>query len=171
MWLFRSPREFPHPYVKRTRATTSTTLTKDGWSKWFTERLEEALKPGNGLWTSSQIQVMGGTNSAFRNNGNGSTAYSWRDATVVGTWDVFYQEDQTKKAAEEWQRENDEGALKHFSKDDRRLLWGSYGEWDMKKVWQHYYEVPTYQKLQQIRKQADPTGVFTSNPFCVEAAK
>lgn len=169
-WLFRSDREFPHPYVKRTNATKSTTLSKDGWSNWFSGRIDRVLShKDNGLWVSSQLQVMGGTNSMFRKHANNGTAYSWRDATVGGTWDVFYQD--TKDEANEWQEENDKGSVVHFSKDERRLLWGSYGDWNMKNVWQHYYDPATYQKLQKIRKKADPKGVFTANPFCVEAAR
>lgn len=169
-WLFRGDREFPYPYVKRTNMTESTTLSKDGWSGWFSGRINEVLSnKHNGLWVSSQLQVMGGTNSMFRKNADNGTAYSWRDATVGGTWDVFYQD--TREEAEEWQDQNDRGSLTYFSRDDRRLLWGSYGDWNMKNVWRYYYEPVTYQKLQRIRKQADPKGVFTANPFCVEAAQ
>lgn len=171
MWLFKGAREFRYPYVKRTNTTNSNSLKKDDWANWFTDRIDEVLsKKNNGLWVSSQLQVMGGTNSMFRKNASDSTAYSWRDATVGGTWDVFYQEGK-KGAAESWQKENDNGALVHFSKDERRLLWGSYGNWDMKNVWKFYYEPKTYEKLQQIRKQADPNGTFTPNPFSVEKAK
>jgi hypothetical protein len=167
-WLFTHDREFPYPYVKRTGSTNSTTLSKDGWSEWFSEQIDKADKT-EGLYISSQIQVYGGTNSMFWKNASKDTAYSWRDATVVGTWDIFY--DGTKEVAEAWQKETDEGALTYFDKNERRLLWGSYGDWDMKKVWPHYYDEPTYRKLQQIRKNADPRGVFNANPFCVEAAE
>ena len=88
---------------------------------------------------------------------------------MVGTWDIFHKNAQ--EAAEAWQKETDEGALKYFDKNQRRLLWGSYGDWDMKKVWQHYYDEPTYRRLQQLRKDVDPNDVFNANPFCVEAAK
>jgi len=170
MWLFKGDREFPLPYVKRTNATNSTKLSKNLWSDWFSGRIDKVLSvKGNGLWVCAQLQVMGGTNSMFRKNANNGTAYSWRDATVVGSWDVFYQG--TQDAANAWQNENDAGSLNHFSDVERRLLWGSYGDWNMKNVWQHYYDPATYQRLQKIRKQADPKGTFTANPFCVEAAK
>jgi hypothetical protein len=170
MWLFRSRREFPYPYVKRTNTTNSTTLSKSGWSDWLSGRINEILAhKGNGLWVSSQLQIYGGTDSMFRKNADNGTAYSWRDATVSGTWDVFYQD--TYEGAKKWQEENDEGAVDHFSKDDRRVLWGSYGDWNMKNVWQCYYDTATFRRLQQIRKAADPNGVFTANPFCVEAAQ
>jgi hypothetical protein len=170
MWLFRSPREFPYPYIKRTNTTNSTTLAKSEWPNWFSGRINEIIsKKGNGLWVSSQLQVFGGTDSMFRRNANNGTAYCWRDTTIGGTWDIFYQENRGE--AEKWQDENDKGAVDHFSKDDRRVLWGSYGDWNMKKVWRYYYDNATYQKLAQIRKKADPNGVFTANPFCVEAAQ
>ncbi|KAM0259569.1 hypothetical protein ACHAQJ_003295 [Trichoderma viride] len=170
MWLFRSPREFPYPYVKRTNTTNSTTLSKTGWSDWLSGRIDEVIATkGNGLWISSQLQVYGGKDSMFSNNANNGTAYGWRDSTISGTWDVFHQDNY--EGAKKWQDENDKGAVTHFSKEDRRVLWGSYGDWDMKKVWQHYHDPDAYKKLQQIRKQADPNGVFTANPFCVEAAK
>lgn len=170
MWLFKSPREFPYPYIKRTNTTNSTTLSKSGWSEWFTGRVDEIISnKGNGLWISSQLQVYGGAGSMFKNNANNGTAYGWRDSTVSGTWDVFHQDNY--EGANKWQDENDKGAAIHFSKDDRRVLWGSYGDWDMKNVWQHYHDSETYEKLRQIRKKADPNGVFTANPFCVEAAQ
>ena len=169
MWLFKGDREFNFPYNKRTNTTNSTTLDKDGWADWFSGRVDNLVSvENNGLYLSSQLQVMGGKNSMLRNNAGNGTAYGWRDTTLGGTWDAFYDA-KGEENAKAWQDENDKGALIHFSKQDRRLLWGSYGDWDMKKVWQHYYDEPTYRRLQQIRKQADPKGVFTANPFCVEA--
>jgi hypothetical protein len=174
MWLFKSPREFPYPYVKRTNSTKSLTLSKSGWSGWFSGRLDEVIKTvGNGLWVSSQLQVYGGKGSMFQRNANNGTAYCFRDANFGGTWDVFYQDEKegTKEAAEKWQAENDRGALTHFSPEDRRVLWGSYGDWNMKNVWQFYYDRNSYQKMRGIRKKYDPKGTFTANPFCVEASK
>ena len=168
-WLFRRSREFPHPYVKRTKSSNSTTFSKDGWSQWFSERIDAVVSdPDNGLSVSSQIQVKGGRNSMFWKNASDSTAFSWRDGTLGGTWDIFYTD---KDKAEAWQDENDKDMSRYFCKDDRRVLWGSYGDWDMKKVWQYYHDPASYQRLRQIRKQADPNATFTPNPFCVEAAQ
>lgn len=170
MWLFTGDREFKYPYVKRTNTTNSTTLKEDGWAAWFTGRVNELVSDkNNGLYISSQLQVMGGKYSMLGKNAGNGTAYSWRDSTVTGTWDAFYDGAQDK--ANEWQAKNDAGQETYFSKQDKRLLWGSYGEWDMKKVWQNYHEESTYKRLQQIKKKADPKGIFTPNPFCVEAAE
>jgi hypothetical protein len=170
MWLFKSPREYPYPYVKRTNSTRSLALSKNGWPDWFSGRINEVLEnKKNGLWISSQLQVYGGKESMFQKNANNGTSYCFRDATFGGTWDVFYQG--PKEAAEQWQAENDKGVVTHFSQEDRRVLWGSYGDWNMKKVWQFYYDADTYRRLQKIRHTYDPSGTFTANPFCVEAMK
>lgn len=167
-WLFKGDREFPYPYAKHTGSTNSTNISNNGWSAWFSGQIEKATQT-KGLFVSSQIQVYGGNNSMFWKNASEATAYSWRDATVVGTWDVFYNNAQA--AAEAWQKDTSAGALTYFDSDARRLLWGSYDNWDMTQVWQHYYDQTTYQRLQQIRKTHDPNGLFTANPFCVQAAK
>ena len=170
MWLFSSPREFPYPYIKRTNTTKSLPVSESGWVDWFSGRIHEVVKTtGNGLWVSSQLQVYGGKESMFQRNANNGTSYCFRDATFGGTWDVFFQD--TEEAAKQWQGENDKGAVTHFSKEDRRVLWGSYGDWNMKNVWQYYYDPDTYKKMQKIRQTYDPKGTFTANPFCVEALK
>jgi len=54
MWLFKSDREYPYPYVKRTDTTKSTTFDIDGWSVWFSVRINQLVfVVGNGLWVSS----------------------------------------------------------------------------------------------------------------------
>jgi hypothetical protein len=130
-WLFKGDREFPYPYAKHTGSTNSVGLSNNGWSAWFSGQIEKATRT-KGLFVSSQIQVYGGKNSMFWKNASEATAYSWRDATVVGTWDVFY--DNAQAAAEAWQKDTAAGALTYFDSNERRLLWGSYGNWDMKQV-------------------------------------
>lgn len=44
-WIFTNIREFEHPYVKSTLLSDSRTLTKDGWAKWCTDRVEAIIKP------------------------------------------------------------------------------------------------------------------------------
>jgi hypothetical protein len=171
-WLFTEPREYPYPYVKRTCASNSTTISKSGWTAWFSDHVSSIVSIlNNGLWYNSQIQFYGGKFSQFPNNANNGTAFSWRDTTIGGTWDVFYEPGK-KAAAEKWQAETDAGNFGpngKFCKTERRLLWGSYGDWDMSKVWPFYYDKETYDKLRIIRGKADPKGIFTPNPFCVPA--
>ncbi|KXJ89483.1 hypothetical protein Micbo1qcDRAFT_121993 [Microdochium bolleyi] len=166
-WLFKKDREFPYPYVKRTNTTKSLELSKIGWSAWFASRMTQAVNAKT-LYVSSQLQVYSGKSSMFQNNAGNGTSYCFRDATVGGTWDVFYKGD--IGPAKDWQAANDAGMPKYFSPEDRRVLWGSYGDWDMKKVWQSYYDEATYTRLRGIRREYDPAGVFTANPFCVERA-
>ncbi|KAJ7803455.1 hypothetical protein B0H14DRAFT_3154446, partial [Mycena olivaceomarginata] len=153
-WIFRNTREFDLPYVKRTYLTKSTTLVKDGWVDWV-------------------LQCFGGKNSMFTRNADNGTSYSWRDSTMCMTIDNFHKPEK-KGDAEAWEATNDEegiGAHGIFSKQDRRVLWGSYGPFDLDSVWNTYYEDrPKYERLMQARKRADPHGIFTPNTFCVKRA-
>ena len=197
-WLFPQRREFPRPYVKRTYATNSKTLGKDGWVGGLVQRLKLICDPyeklddanekpvPNALYDncklSAQIQCFGGENSLFYKNRDNGAAYSWRDSTVLQTVDCWYlAEDKenpelsqdSKDLANKWQSENDAamiGKSSYFSKTDRRVLWGSWGDWNMGKpeVWKTYYEDEAkYQRLGKARLEADPNGTFTANPFAV----
>lgn len=173
-WIFRNVREFDHPYVKRTYLTNSRTLAKDGWPEWVSGRIDALVKPHhNGCWLSAQLQCYGGKFSRFTANADNGTSFSWRDSSVTATMDCFHEDDADAKArAEDWQRVNDEEGLGPsgiFSKQDRRVLWGSYGDYDLDAVWDRYYEdKEKYQNLQAIRQRVDPAGVFTPNTFSVK---
>lgn len=171
-WIFRNVREFDHPYVKRTYSTSSTTLGKDGWASWVTDRIDSLVKPeANRCFLSAQLQCIGGKYSKFTTNAGNGTAFSWRDTSLICTLDCFHETD-AKTRAEDWQKVNDEegnGAKGIFSKQDKRVLWGSYGSFDLDASWQYYYEDRAkYERLQRARQAADPDGIFTPNPFCVK---
>lgn len=192
-WIFPKKREFNLPYVKRTYATNSRTLSTDGWVDVVVGRLNLILDPNQKLdknktdeeadiydhcKLSVQIQGFGGDNSQFYVNRDNGTSYSWRDSTMVQTVDCFHDPaDQYHQYALDWQKNNDAimiGPKSTFSQQDRRLLWGSWGDWDMSKpeVWKAYYETEEkYQKLGKARGSADPNGTFTANPFAVTAIK
>lgn len=171
-WIFRNTREYDQPYVKRTYLTNSTTLGGDGWVDWVTGRINEIVEPeANGCWLSAQLQCFGGKNSRFVTNANNGTSYSWRDSTLVATLDCFHEESE-KDRAEDWEKVNDlEGIGEKgvFSKQDRRVLWGSYGSFDLDASWKYYYEDQAkYERLQKAREAADPDGIFTPNTFSVK---
>ncbi|KAH9219668.1 hypothetical protein DL95DRAFT_483904 [Leptodontidium sp. 2 PMI_412] len=182
-WLFTRTREFDHPYEKRTYMTNSTTLVKDQWVDQVADRIHQVLFPSFShfpLWQncylSVQIQCFGGKNSQYFANRNNGTSYSWRDSTVCQVLDCFYQEGEEGKAlAKGWQEVNDKlmcGKDSPFSKQDKRVLWASYGDWDMDKSWPFYYEDKAkYERIGVQRQLADPHGTFTPNPFCVKALK
>ncbi|KAJ7305481.1 hypothetical protein DFH08DRAFT_1055164 [Mycena albidolilacea] len=172
-WIFRNTREFDLPYVKRTYLTKSKTLGKDGWVDWVVGRMDEIVEPlFNGQWLSAQLQCFGGKNSMFTRNAGNGTSYSWRDSTMCMTIDNFHEPGK-KAEAEAWAAKNDEGigANGKFSNQDRRVLWGSYGSFDLDSVWNKYHEDrPKYERLMKARKLADPDGIFTPNTFCVKRA-
>ena len=88
------------------------------------------------------------------------------------TIDNFHRPDK-KAEAEEWQRTNDRQAIGPnglFSKEDLRVLWGSWGSFDLHATSSAYYEEETYKRLQKARKTADPDGIFTPNTFAVKRA-
>lgn len=172
-WVFRNVREFDHPYIKRTHLTNSRTLGPDGWAKWVTGRIDALVRPDdNNCWLSAQLQCFGGKHSKFSTNADNGTAYSWRDSSLVCTLDCFYEGDEARETAEEWHRINGEEGIGNpkakFSKQDRRVLWGSYGSFDLDESWQYYYEDQAkYDRLRKARLAADPNAVFTPNTFAV----
>ena len=176
-WLFTAKREFDKPYVKRTLLTPSNTLSADNFPAEIIKHVDKICLPWNGLYVSMQLQCFGGQFSRFRTNAlSGDTSYSWRaDSRFGGTIDCFHDDDAShKQAAEDWQTETDTmiGPEGVFAKQERRLLWGSHGDWDMRNVWQFYYDSESlYERLQGIRKTADKYGTFTANPFCVPRAE
>ncbi|KAJ1323236.1 FAD-binding protein [Microdochium nivale] len=185
MWFMDKAREFDLPYIKRTYTTKK--LMSPNWSEWFQGRVtaiigNDQIPSEPGLWVVTQVQIYGGTHSMFIKTGaaGNGTAIANRDSIISGTWDAFYDVDKPapintkncKPQAEAWQKTNDEGLKEHFSETDRRLLWGSWGDWDLSKpdVWKCYYDEATYNKLKGIRKNADPHGTFSYSPFAVPRA-
>ena len=173
-WIFRNIREFDLPYIKSTHLTDSTTLVKDKWPEWLTQRIDDIVAPNfNGCHISAQIQSFGGKNSKFTTNANNGTAYSWRnDSTMCCTLDAFYKGEAAQKTAIKWHNRNEAegiGANGIFCKQDRRVLWGSFGEFDLDSVWNTYFETrEKYERLRAARRKADPDGVLTPNTFCVK---
>ena len=173
-WIFRNVREFDYPYVKRAYTTNSTNLKAQGWSEWVTKRIDSIVEPeANRCWLSVQLQAYGGKRSRFYTNRDNGTSYSWRDTTMVAVLDCFHNKE-AEVTAVEWQRGNDQegiGPSGKFSREDRRVLWGSYGDFNLDNVWDKYYETPEkYNKLREVRKRMDPDGLFTPNTFCVKRA-
>ncbi|KAH8591359.1 hypothetical protein B0O99DRAFT_519748 [Bisporella sp. PMI_857] len=174
-WIFTNIREFDHPYFKSTLLSDSKTLAKDGWPQWCTARIDSIIRPtANHCFLSAQFASYGGKYSQFiRNAGNG-TSLSWRDSTVVATMDIFYEDDY-KMRAEDWHTvtvQQAVGPKGKFSKQERRVLWGSFGEFDLEKVWYLYFEnKEKWEALKRVRARVDPEGVFTPNAFSVPRAQ
>jgi len=171
LWVFPIAREFQLPYYKRTHITASRTLKEDGWAAWASGRMQEVIKDGReGCYGSAQFQYVGGKHSRFcLSDPNNEMSFSWRDSTYACTMDVFYRAE-AKKKAKEWVDKNDAEAVGpngHFSKQDRRLLWGSR-DLDLEAAREYYYDSnEKYNRLSNIKKTVDPNFVFTANKFAV----
>ncbi|KAL8942233.1 MAG: hypothetical protein Q9211_001477 [Gyalolechia sp. 1 TL-2023] len=182
-WLFARPREYDLPYEKRTYMTSSTTLVQDKWVDQVADQIHRVVAPSldhlalwNNCFLAVQIQCFGGKHSQYYAKRDNGTAYSWRDSTVCQVLDCFYREGAEGKAlAKGWQEVNDKlmcGEHSRFSKQDKRVLWASYGDWDLDKTWPFYYEDQAkYERIGRQRFLADPHGTFTPNPFNVKAVK
>jgi hypothetical protein len=182
-WLFPFEREFDYPYEKRAYMTNSTTLVQDNWVNNVTEQIHQVVPftvSNRDLWEncylSVQIQCFGGKYSQYYANRNNGTSYSWRDSTVCQVLDCFHKDTtEGKNLAIGWQKVNDKlmiGKDSSYSKQDKRVLWASYGDWDMDNSWQYYYEdEDKYTRIGKQRGLADPNGTFTPNPFNVRATK
>jgi hypothetical protein len=90
---------------------------------------------------------------------------------VVVVLDAFYDPETpgSEQYAKNWQGVNDKYMVgPDFSTADRRVFWGSYGEFDMKEVLKLYYDSDAkYERLVEIKKHVDPTRVFSANSFGV----
>jgi hypothetical protein len=171
-WIFRNVRKFDHRHVKRSYLTKLITLGKDSWASRVTKRINAIAEPeANRCWLSAQLQCFGGRHSTFVTNADNSTSYGWRDSTLVCVLDCFHSSS-TKGRTEDWQKANDDegnGPDGKFSKQGRRVLWGSYGSFDLDASWSYYYEDwAKYERLREARWAADLDGVFTPNTFYVK---
>lgn len=166
-WSFDRAREFNSRYEKRTYVSKQ---VQPAWPTWICCRVDKVVAAQDSRRIIVQIQPIGGENSMFFKKRTNHHAYSWRDSAMLCVMDCFYDDDEkSKHLAEAWQKENDEGLNGGaFSEDERRLLWGSYGEFDLPQVHLLYYDdEERYQKLLQVKEYYDPSNVFTPNTFGV----
>jgi hypothetical protein len=82
-----------------------------------------------------------------------------------------FHKPEKKAEAEAWARTNDQEAIGPngiFSKEDLRVLWGSWGSFDLHASSSLYFTRETYERVQRVRRLADPDGTFTPNTFAVK---
>jgi len=168
-WVFSAIREFTLPFEKRTHLSSA---VGDGWVDWISDVIAaREMDLTDGLHLVGQFQLLGGNHSKFQTLGqSGETSYSWRDSTFIYTLDAFYElgdQGQSKANAVAFQNELATG-LANFASEDRRVLWASFGDHNMRNVWHAYYDsVEKYERLVAIKKRVDPNGIFTPNAFVV----
>ncbi|KAF9355252.1 hypothetical protein BGX26_006827, partial [Mortierella sp. AD094] len=196
-WVFNMVREYQLPYFKRLYLSNSRSkdLKEKNWSTWASERVE-ALEGDieNGLHIAGQFQYCGGHQSRLRIKARDNlTSLSWRDSDFGCTLDAFYDYPgnpeqrkafrsnpdsqasraalaRVKEAASKWVEQNDKESVaeQRFTKQDRRMMWGSHDH-DLVAARAFYYdqEPSKYQKLSELKQQLDPNCIFTANKFSI----
>eukprot|EP01038_Epipyxis_sp_PR26KG_P016445 gene16445-22428_t len=183
-WVFPIMREYPLPYIKRGSSTRANNLTASGWGLWASDRIAKIYnKPirrlgRTGVDLAIQMQVYGGKHSAFINQANNGTSYSYRDARQFSVMDAFYRPGGLETATK-WTDTNDKEQLKYFL-EDRRAFWASFANdpdgkgipigHDLMRDWALYYESEEkFKNLVQLKKKYDPYDVFTPNLFSLRS--
>ena len=173
LWTFPGVRELNYPFLKNGQVTDK--VASKNWSEWAAKRIDKMMgRSEEGLMAFVQCQNFGGKHSAVTRNGERKqTSYAWRNTTVGYEFDIFYnpaKEDAYKKAWD-WQETNvaeSVGEKGKFSTTDHRWFWASHGNLNMNEVWQCYYSSDEeYVRCCKVKKEVDPTGVFTPNTFVV----
>ena len=165
-------REYELPYKKTLRGTTQCFNDKfpESFAKKATE-LMELTGFGDGFKFISQIQMGGG--AYFTNDPKSKlTSISHRNCKIGMTFDIFYNTIWNTKAKEKAQDFQDkckkewiDDGLFSQNKKDIRFTWGTFGDTNIKNVWQYYYDSQEkYNRLRKIKTKIDPNNVF-SNRF------
>merc|ERR1712238_174455 len=181
-WIYPDVREFVMPYKKRSYISNRTDLSTNGWIHHVTDLVHSYISHTEDLKLSLQFQPFGGRYSSLRGNDYKEySSHSWRDdATMWTAMDCFYEVGQKAnrsnvERAHGWCKKVEElvgpGGL--FCEQDRRILAFSFngskdldGGVKLSSVWDKYYDsLAKYKRLQEIKMEVDPDGVFSPNAF------
>jgi hypothetical protein len=124
-----------------------------------------------------QFMFIGNANSQFLRNQNNGTSYSHRDASIHISIVLPTQNETEEQFAETFSQEmhalmvGEHGA---FDLDDVRFASFPYAlhntaeEYNLDHMRKHYFDSERkYQKLLRIKRQVDPTKVFSANNFAI----
>lgn len=173
LWTFEGTREFNYPFYKYGQVTDE--VASPDWPEWAATRVDAmAGRSHEGLMIIVQCENFGGKNSAVTRNGaRKQTSYAWRKTTIGYNMDIFYNpiDPDAISNAYKWHKENlKQGVGKNgmFSKKDHRWFWASHDNINLDDVWKKYYSSKEdYDRCRRVKKQVDPKGVFTPNPFAI----
>ena len=188
-WTMEDAREYVMPYEKRAYLSDKTDLSKIGWSKWLSERVDviaDGYRGDDSLGLVIQIHMIGGKHSQIHRiaaENPEDSSHSWRtETTMLQALDGFYdpQEPKALPALLKWHEENDKEAKEGgiFCEKDRRYLSGAYyrpddkdGGASLDSVWDKYFDSrEKYERLVEIKRRVDPEYVFSANLFGVDAS-
>jgi len=168
-------REFANPYEKSCHITFRP-LTQDFVDR-YVDHVDETINNSSGLQMVHQ-QVLGGGVPTYQKNRD-ATSMGLRDCTIELIFDVFHPPSaQGRKDAMANQAQMTK-LLPSFQGDtcpDYRCIWGSFGDTDIKKCWDNYYQtfengkaeadINKYKQLIAIKNHFDAKNIFET-PFTI----
>jgi hypothetical protein len=169
-FIMKQDREMEYPFVKRSRVSMN---VPDNFPEVYTDRMYQimgVIGTWGGQHLVSQQQIYAG-GEVSKNGKDGVTSYSWREQALAMSHDSFYNVGFFRDArdkAEKWQNMNDDAFIgqKAFADRDMRMFAYTFGERELEKVWQCFYDSEEkYLRLKKIKKDLDPNGVFTCDAF------
>ena len=166
-------REFKYPYKKRVNCTVN--ALSDTFIDKFANMIDKVVdqETGSGVHLVFQM-VFGG--SKYKENGDlGYTSIPHRDLNFQFVFDLFYERGCEKKAID-FQDEMQKIVEDHFNSDgqEQRMFWGTFNTQGqgvigsandirdpaVRKMF--YDSEDQYKRLQEIKKQVDPTDIFST---------
>ena len=159
-------REFRYPYKKRINCTTS--ALSDAFVDKFVDMVNKVVMHTDGVYLVFQMLFGGG---AYRDSTRRpQTSIPRRDYVYCFVFDLFYDTGYEQTAVK-LQKEMQALVDSEYSKgQEQRVLWGSFGDYDMSKptVRDYYYDdLGKYTELQKLKKKVDPDNRFHT-PFAVQ---
>ena len=172
-----------NPYVSATWCGQSQRTASNGFARWAREMTAE-VEAQPGCYADFEWVVCGGRHSRNRPQpGAAPTAIAWRDLTMLSFQYVHFDNTdlrgrdwaEPRAFAEAWVDRAKVGALGPdgvLGPDDRR--WNAFPEQDedLDQQRAHYFDSEeVYQRVLAVKREVDPTDIFTANGFCVGASR
>jgi hypothetical protein len=171
MFIMKAEREMEYPYVKRARTSSKIPVN---FADVYTDRMQKVTGGFgvlHGVHLCSQMQIYAG-GAIKSQEATSYTSYSWRDMVLAMSHDAFYDHTRDKNAykhAIDWEEGNDEAFVGEggaYSEQDKRMFAYTWGEREIEKVWQYYYDSEEkYQRIRAIKTKVDPDAIFNASPM------
>jgi FAD/FMN-containing dehydrogenase len=160
-------REFKYPYKKRVNVTVK--ALSDEFVNRFCAKIDDVVSKESDVKLVFQMAFGGGAFRVKGNDVNGIkvTSIPHRDGVYNFVFDLFYKPN-GKQRAIDLQKEMQDIIDKCFHEEshERRVFWGTFENTDISNpdVRKMYYNnEEEYKKLQDLKKDIDPSDIFHTN--------